>query len=115
MAFFEDPDGNTLALLERRAVAPDNEPASTGRVVTLPADASSSQSAMSAARTSSSVVNGNIAAPERGAPVGQRVLGEHDVSEQRCLAIARAVADENGGLPAVLRVLDRRLLADAAR
>ena len=32
MAFFQDPDGNTLALLERRAAAPDNEPASTDGV-----------------------------------------------------------------------------------
>ena len=32
MAFFEDPDGNTLALLERRAAAQDNEPASTDGV-----------------------------------------------------------------------------------
>ena len=32
MAFFEDPDGNTLALLERRPAPPDNEPASTDGV-----------------------------------------------------------------------------------
>jgi len=32
MAFFPDPEGNTLALLERRAAAPDNEPASTDGV-----------------------------------------------------------------------------------
>jgi catechol 2,3-dioxygenase-like lactoylglutathione lyase family enzyme len=32
MAFFQDPDGNTLALLERRPAATDNEPASTNVV-----------------------------------------------------------------------------------
>ena len=65
--------------------------------------------------TSSSVANGMYATPNARAPRGERVLGEHDVGEQRGLAVAGAVADQHRGLPAVPRVLDRRLLARAAR
>ena len=42
-------------------------------------------------------------------------LGEHDVGEQRRLAVAGAVADQHRRAAAVLRVLDRRLLAHATR
>src|SRR5262249_1237970 len=49
------------------------------------------------------------------APPGQLGLGEEDVGEQRRLSVARAVADEHRRAPAVLRVLDRRLLAHATR